>query len=130
MALGLPHVLPRPHWPDVPFDPARARIHYNPLADELVVHFDDRPLPSYVDWIDTPETVDLAVLVASDPGSDNAGEIVGIQVDNLLARAAGPHPSWRALAEPSPARETVAQLVHHVATLFTRYGVPTPDDER
>lgn len=130
MAVNAPHLLPHPRWPSTPFDPARARVHDNPPADELVVHVGARPRSSYVDWIAAPETVDLAVLVASDPGADNVGEIVGIQVDHLLARAAARDPSWRALAEPSPARETVAQLVRQVATLFTRYGVPAPDDGR
>ncbi len=120
----------RPKWPDDPFDPTRACLFYSDLADELVLYFGDRPLPSYVDWIDAPGSSDAAVLIGEDENGEDTGEVVGIQVDFLVDRASKMWPAWRVLAEPSPPPEAVARLVAVVADLFERYWTPPPIEEQ
>lgn len=119
----------RPRWPSKSFDPAQASLFYSPLADELVLYFKDRNSPHYVDFIDAPGLPDAAVLVGVDEDDVETGEIVGVQVDLLVARAANLRPAWRALAEPNPSPAAVARLVADIAELFARYWTPPPIEE-
>jgi len=116
----------RPRWPSDPIDPISARVSYNPVADELVITFDERSIASYVEWIEAPESSDAAVLVAFGGGATATapGEIVGVQIDHLLERPGIAHPTWRELARPAPVPEAVARLIADIEDLFGRYGVP------
>lgn len=119
----------RPRWPSPPFDPARASLHYSSLADELVLYFEDRTSRHYVDFIDAPGLPDAAVLIGVDEDDEETGEIVGVQVDLLVARAANVRPAWRALAEPNLSPEVVTRLVSDIGELFARYWTPPPVEE-
>ncbi len=119
----------RPSWPDAPFDPSRAYLHYHEPADELVLYFGDRPVASYVEWIDAPGLPDAAVLIGEDERGEETGEVVGVQVDFLVGRAAKARPAWRVLAEPFPPHAAVAALVADVADLFEQYWTPPPPIE-
>lgn len=119
----------RPRWPSKPFDPTQASLVYSQLADELVLYFEDRNSPHYVDFIDAPGLPDAAVLIGVDEDDEETGEIVGVQVDLLLARAANLRPAWRVLAESSPPPEAVARLVADIRDLFARYWTPPPIEE-
>lgn len=114
----------RPRWPTQPFDPARASLFYSSLADELVLYFEDRTSPHYVDFIDAPGLADAAVLVGIDGAGAETGEIVGVQIDLLVARAANIRPAWRALAAPNPPPAAISGLVADVGELFARYWTP------
>ena len=126
MAVNSGDVQARPSWPDDPIDPSRACLFYSALADELVLYFGGRPVPSYVDWIDAPGFPDAAVLIGEDENGEDTGEVVGVQIDCLVARASTARPAWRVLSEPSPPHEAVAGLVAEVADLFQRYWAPPP----
>ncbi len=115
--------LPRPRWPARPFDPARAFLCFDRYADDLVVYFADRAIPSYSDPIDVPEGDDVAVLVRLEDDWASTGEIVGVHIYPFLVGVARAHPAWRVLAEPNPPPEAVASFVAEVGALFARYGV-------
>jgi len=119
----------RPRWPSRPFDPARASLFCSSLADELVLYFEDRNSPHYVDFIDAPGLSDAATLIGVDEDDEETGEIVGVQVDLLLARAANLRPAWRVLASANPPPEAVACLVADIGALFARYWTPPPIEE-
>jgi hypothetical protein len=46
MAVSKPttDLLPRPQWPAQSIDPVRVYVHYDRVADELVVHFAGWPI--------------------------------------------------------------------------------------
>lgn len=105
-----------PRWSSAAPEPSQAAVLYNPLADELVVFFDDRRRGGVVVWIDEPSE-DIAVIT-----DDGSGEVIGVQVDNLLFKGVSDHPAWRALAEPEPPLDVVAALVDEARRRFERYG--------
>lgn len=119
----------RPRSPAKPFDPVLASLFYSPLADELVLYFEDRTSPHYVDFIEAPGLDDAAILVGLDGDGEETGEIVGVQVDLLIARASKTHPAWRELAAPDPSPTSVSRLVSDVRDLFARYWTPPPPIE-
>ena len=129
MAVSSTEASVRPRWPTERFDPSRGYVNYSDHADELVVYFGERPAPSYVDFIDAPALPDAAVLVSVGASGDDAGQVVGVQVDLLRARAANRRPAWAVLAEPAPPPEAVAALVADIAGLFERYWTPAPPIE-
>lgn len=105
-----------PNWPSVGTDPATIGVLYNPLADELVVFFDDRRRGGVVVWIEPPSE-EIAVIA-----DEETGEVVGVQVDNLLFSAVAAHPAWRALAASAPPAAAVADLLAEAKRRFDRYG--------
>ena len=111
MAIDRSEALVRARWPEQPFDPARARVSYSDLADELVIYFGERPVASYVDFIDAPGLADAAILIGEDARGEDTGEVVGGQVDFLEGRASKIRPTWASLAAPSPPPEAIAALV-------------------
>lgn len=119
----------QPRWPTRPFDPARASLFYNPLADELVLYFEDRTSLHYVDFIEAPSLDVAAILVGLDEHGEETGEIVGVQVDLLAARAAKVRTAWRALADPHPPSSAMSGLVGDIRELFARYWTPPIDEE-
>jgi len=121
-----PSAVHRPRWPDQPFDPARAYLNYDVIADDLVLYFGSEPVAAVSDLIDAPEGDDAAVLVGLGPGDEDTGEVVGIHVYPLLAGAHRKPAHWRRLAEPDPPAELVAGFVAEVRDLFERYWSPPP----
>ena len=112
--------LANPAWPARPFEPARANVHYNPPADEVVVYFGDRPVPAVsIDIADPgPDTIYLKV-------DEATGTVVGIHVSPVVGRGPDlPAAWWGLLYEDGPARRAaVAALVADARGLFERYGL-------
>lgn len=107
-----------PTWPKAPSTPARPRRAYNPLADELVLRFAGTAgRRSVVVPISSPDDQDVNVMA-----DEETGEVVGVQVDNLLFSVAAEHPTWRALAEPDPPAAVVADVLAEARRRFERYG--------
>ena len=128
----------RPRWPVAPFDPGLAYVDYGAVADELVVYFGGRPVPSFVDPIETPEGSAVGVLVGVDPGGEETGDVVGIHVYPLLVGAVAHHPRWARLAWAALAgwehdggmlREELPGFVTEVRELFERFWTPAPPAE-
>ncbi|MDP9365283.1 MAG: hypothetical protein M3Q10_13840 [Chloroflexota bacterium] len=109
---------------------ARARrLHarYNPAADELVVRFARGIGPVVTVAIQTRDR-DYAHLLMDDA----TGEVVGIQIDNLLASAVRLHPGWRLLAWPDEAERGggLYPFLTDVAKLHEGHGTSADDLDR
>jgi len=139
MAVTAAEALPRPAWP-VPdtLDTAPMYVHYDPLADELLVYFGGRPVPKYVSPIGAPAGDYAAVLVGMDENDDPSAEIVGLHVMPLLVGAVQKHPKWAILAwgaltdfryEEEMLRSALADFVAEVRDIFDRYWTPPPPIE-
>ncbi len=115
------HVDPTPRWQDV-VDPTVAYVRYDRVADELVVYFGGAPVPKYSDPIDAPGSDDVMVMVGMNADRTSTGEVVGIHIYPFRAGALVDHPEWRALTEPNPPAEAVADFVADVAALYARHG--------
>lgn len=112
----------RPIWPAA-VDAPNAQVGYNPLADELVVWF-GRSSRAVSVPIETPGRDYVFVLV-----DERSEDVVGIQVDNLVADVGGRHPGWLPLARPGAVDPSdVQRLVDNVARLFARYGAGAPNE--
>ena len=114
-------------WPEIPPDPARVRLAYGPLADELVIHFGGEAVPDVVDPMDAPAPGWLSVLLAEGPDETAGDEVIGLQVYPLLAGAATERPAWRVLAVGAPGppateeqRAAVADLIAVAARAWPR----------
>ncbi len=126
---------PRPRWPTDPIDVTRVDLDYDAPADELTLFFAGRPLPSYCDPIDAPDS-DVAIMVGMNEDESSTGEIVGIQVIPLLVGAVHAHPGWATLAwgvmagydDDETLRAAIATFLADVADLYARYGVGNDDD--
>jgi hypothetical protein len=123
MAVKTLDALPRPRWPELTPDPTELWLDFDPVADELMLYFDRKPVAAYNNPICAPEGDDVAVLVGLEENWVGTDQIVGIQIIPLLGRAVKTYPSWRVLAEPNPPPEAVASFVAEVGVLFARYGV-------
>ncbi len=118
---------PRPRWPDLQsFDPTHARVSYDAPADELLIHFGGRSVPSFSDTLEAPGFAQVAVMVGMNPDETSTGEVVGVQVMPLLLEAVKEHPEWAALAWGAMAgdigvellREQLPSFLVQVADLF------------
>lgn len=113
-----------PTWPSRPVDPDRCYVSYHPPADELVVFFDGKPVPSYSDPIAAfGEHVAVMVDLAPDWAS-STGEIVGIQGVPFVAGALSDHPEWSPLvgADEGARRAALARFLGDVATVVAPKG--------
>ncbi len=119
----------RPRWPKQDFDPARAYVDYDEIADELVIYFGSEPIAAMSDLIDAPEGDDAALLLRLDADGRSTDEVVGIHVYPLVAGAARQPAHWRRLAAPNPPAELVENFVADVRDLFERYWTPAPPIE-
>lgn len=118
-----------PVWPSEPPDPARVRVAYGPIADELVVRFAATAgRPAVVVAIETPDRDYAFVLADAQTGAvvgvqvDNLRAVVGGQVDDLRAVVGRLHPDWTRLAEPAPSVTAVAAFLADVRGLLARHG--------
>ena len=124
----------RPRWPSDPFDPDRARVSYDVVADELVIHFGGVAVPAVSELIDAPDVDDAAVLVGLGPNGEDTGEVVGIHVYPLLVGAVQARPRWARIAWAAMAgeigeemlRAELPDLVGEIAELFDRYWTLAP----
>jgi hypothetical protein len=137
MAISDPTVDVRPRWPDGLPDPLRVHVSYYPPADEFLVYFAERPVPSYSDALNGPGYDDVAVMVGMHPDESSTGEVVGIQVIPLLLGAVRDRPEWATLAWAVMAddlgretlREELPKFFAEVEEAFVRYWRPAPPIE-
>jgi hypothetical protein len=127
MAIEKPTLTPpawaNPVWPHRLPDAAQMRNLYGSFADELVVRFDDKWYPDVVVVpITTPRRDYAGLMVASD-----SGDVIGVHVYPLVAKAVERHPAWRAAAEPAPAPQTASRIGADIKKLFDRYGIDDPE---
>lgn len=123
-----------PTWPRQPVDPDRCYVSYHPPADELVVFFDGKPVPSYSNPLAAfAEHVAVMVDLAPDWAS-STGEIVGIQGIPFVAGLLPDHPAWAPLAQADDGarREALARFLADVAAVFALHGTgdSAPDAPR
>jgi hypothetical protein len=120
--------LPRPRWPTAPIDPTVVSVSYDAPADELILYFGGRPVPSFTDQIDAPDG-DVHLLV-----NEETGDVVGIHVYPFLAGAVQWRPAWArvvwaVLAGEYGTIELLQELpgfIAEVADLAARYGIDGP----
>lgn len=113
-----------PAEPEV--DDGSGWVHYDAVADELMVYVGPAPVPAISRAIETPERDYVYVRIG---GPIN--QLVGIQVDGFRAWAVERHPAWTALGLMTGGMATVGEeqrsalraLYRDVGDLVVRYGV-------
>jgi len=123
-----------PTWPRQPVDPDRCYVSYHPPADELVVFFGGKPVPSYSAPIPAfGEHVAVMVDLAPDWAS-STGEIVGIQGIPFVGGALPDHPEWSSLVgtDEEARRAALARFLADVAAVVALNGASgtAPDGPR
>lgn len=120
---------PSPVWPKPEeIDPGKIVLAYDRDSDMLVVHFDERGPASAVDYVDRL----FALLVDVESAA-----VVGLQVEDFLARAVVEEPRRIDVLEVAALRNTlaieprkraaVAALLADVAALRTTGSAPAAD---
>lgn len=139
MAVTVPGAVARPEWPGPGvIDPSQIDVHFDPLADEFLVYFAGKPVPSFSDPFHVDGFEDVAILIDLQSDDSSTNEVVGIQVMPLLVGAVQKHPEWAVLAwgaltgfryEEEMLRTALAAFVAEVRDLFERHWTPPPPIE-
>jgi len=129
--------LPAPRWPAEPVDPGIAWVDYDVRADEFLVFFGGKSVPSMSDPLDAPGFAHVAVMFGLGADNESTDEIVGVQVIPMLLGAVQERPEWAVLAWAALAGEYGAELLKErlpgfledVADAVRRFWTPAPTME-
>ena len=125
-----------PRWPAA-VNPALAYVAYDVPADEFLVFFDGKAVPTVSDPLDAPGFRGVAIMLGIGADDEPTDEIVGVQVIPMLLGAVQEQPAWAVLAWAAMAGDFGAELLKErlpgflaeVHQTFNQYWTPPPSME-
>jgi hypothetical protein len=93
VAVKHPNTTRAPRWPDEPVDPENAWVNYFVPADEFLVYFGGKPVPTISSPLNALGFRGAAVMLGVGADDKSTDEIVGVQVIPMLLGAVQEQPA-------------------------------------